>query len=57
MGQLGLGTKDDDPDERIVPTPRLVQSLHLNGFRILSASVADQHSLFLAAPEKDESEE
>ena len=53
VGQLGVGIKDDDGDS-IVPTPRRVQSLHLDGFRILSASMADTHTLFMAAPEADD---
>ncbi|MFH4975229.1 hypothetical protein AB6A40_001938 [Gnathostoma spinigerum] len=46
-GQLGLGIKDDD-DNKIVPLPRLICSAHLDGYRIISASIADNHAIFLA---------
>lgn len=46
-GQLGLGIKDED--EKIVPTPRLITSAHLDDYKVISVSVADQHSVFLAA--------
>ncbi|VDK83198.1 unnamed protein product [Cylicostephanus goldi] len=45
-GQLGLGLKDDD--EKIVPTPQKITSAHLDGFKIMSASISDNHCLFLA---------
>ncbi|RCN49345.1 regulator of condensation [Ancylostoma caninum] len=45
-GQLGLGLKDDD--EKVVPTPQKITSAHLDGFRIMSASISDNHCLFLA---------
>ncbi|VDM38648.1 unnamed protein product [Toxocara canis] len=47
-GQLGLGIKDDD-DDKVVPKPRQIESAHLNGYRIVGASIADNHALFLAA--------
>lgn len=50
VGQLGLGIKDDE--EKVVPTPRLVHSAHLEGYRVISVSVADNHSLFLADKEE-----
>lgn len=46
-GQLGLGIKEDD-DEKVVPQPKLITSAHLDGFRVISASIADNHALFLA---------
>lgn len=46
VGQLGLGIKDDD--EKVVPTPRQIHSAHLDNFRIISVSLADNHALFLA---------
>lgn len=46
-GQLGLGIKDEE--EKVVATPRLVQSAHLDDFKVVAVSVADQHSAFLAA--------
>jgi len=46
VGQLGLGIKDDE--DKIVPTPRTINSAHLEGYRVISASIADNHSLFLA---------
>uniref|UniRef100_A0A7I5E7Y8 Regulator of chromosome condensation n=2 Tax=Haemonchus contortus TaxID=6289 RepID=A0A7I5E7Y8_HAECO len=45
-GQLGLGLKDDD--EKIVPTPRKITSAHLDGYKIICASISDNHCLFLA---------
>ncbi|CAD5210211.1 unnamed protein product [Bursaphelenchus okinawaensis] len=45
-GQLGLGIKDDD--EKIVPTPKKVQSAHLDDYKVLAVSVADQHAVYLA---------
>ncbi|CAD5215037.1 unnamed protein product [Bursaphelenchus xylophilus] len=45
-GQLGLGIKDDE--EKIVPTPRKIQSAHLDDYKVLRVSVADQHAVFLA---------
>ncbi|EYC16794.1 hypothetical protein Y032_0032g2498 [Ancylostoma ceylanicum] len=45
-GQLGLGLKDDD--EKVVPTPQKITSAHLDGFKIMSASISDNHCLFLA---------
>uniref|UniRef100_A0A914HFK4 Regulator of chromosome condensation n=1 Tax=Globodera rostochiensis TaxID=31243 RepID=A0A914HFK4_GLORO len=49
VGQLGLGIKDED-DEKVVSKPRLITSAHLDGFRVLGVSIADNHALFLAAP-------
>lgn len=46
-GQLGLGLKDED--DKIVPTPRLIKSAHLEDYKVISVSVADQHAVFLAA--------
>uniref|UniRef100_A0A914NHE0 Uncharacterized protein n=1 Tax=Meloidogyne incognita TaxID=6306 RepID=A0A914NHE0_MELIC len=48
VGQLGLGIKDDD--EKVVPTPRKIHSAHLDNFRVISVSLADNHALFLAEP-------
>lgn len=45
-GQLGLGIKDDE--EKVVPVPTAISSAHLDGYKIISVSVADNHSLFLA---------
>lgn len=45
-GQLGLGLKDDD--DKIVPKPQQITSAHLEGYKIISASISDNHSLFLA---------
>ncbi|GMR36342.1 hypothetical protein PMAYCL1PPCAC_06537, partial [Pristionchus mayeri] len=45
-GQLGLGIRDDD--EKVVPVPSPISSAHLDGYKIVSVSVADNHSLFLA---------
>jgi regulator of chromosome condensation len=45
-GQLGLGIADDG--DKIVPTPRKINSLHLTDYKISMVSVADQHSIFLA---------
>ncbi|PIO74070.1 hypothetical protein TELCIR_03929 [Teladorsagia circumcincta] len=45
-GQLGLGLKDDD--EKIVPTPQKITSAHLDGYKIICASISDNHCLFLA---------
>jgi len=47
VGQLGLGIKDDD--DKIVPTPKLVSSAHLEDYDVISASISDNHTLFLAA--------
>ncbi|KAI6184232.1 hypothetical protein M3Y97_00574100 [Aphelenchoides bicaudatus] len=46
-GQLGLGTKDDEED-KVIPTPRLITSAHLDDYKIDSVSLADQHAIFLA---------
>lgn len=46
VGQLGLGIKDDE--NKVVPTPRQVHSAHLDGYRVLSISLADNHALLLA---------
>lgn len=51
VGQLGLGLKDED--NKIVSTPELIHSAHLNGYKILSVSLSDNHALFLAAEEVD----
>uniref|UniRef100_A0A915PY75 Regulator of chromosome condensation n=1 Tax=Setaria digitata TaxID=48799 RepID=A0A915PY75_9BILA len=45
-GQLGLGIKDDD--EKMVPQPQKITSAHLDGYRIIGVSLADNHALFLA---------
>ncbi|KAF8361618.1 ran-3 [Pristionchus pacificus] len=45
-GQLGLGIKDDD--DKVVSEPSPISSAHLDGYKIISVSVADNHSLFLA---------
>ncbi|KJH52007.1 putative D-tyrosyl-tRNA(Tyr) deacylase [Dictyocaulus viviparus] len=45
-GQLGLGLKDDD--DRVVPKPQKITSAHLDGYKVISASISDNHSLFLA---------
>ncbi|VDK75346.1 unnamed protein product [Onchocerca ochengi] len=45
-GQLGLGIKDDE--EKMVPLPRKITSAHLDGYRIIGVSLADNHALFLA---------
>ncbi|CAG9534242.1 unnamed protein product [Cercopithifilaria johnstoni] len=45
-GQLGLGIKDDD--EKMVPRPQKITSAHLDGYRIVGVSLADNHALFLA---------
>ncbi|EJD73936.1 CBR-RAN-3 protein [Loa loa] len=45
-GQLGLGIKDDE--EKMVSRPRKITSAHLDGYRIVGASLADNHALFLA---------
>ncbi|KAL3993778.1 Regulator of chromosome condensation (RCC1) repeat family protein [Acanthocheilonema viteae] len=45
-GQLGLGIKDDD--EKMVPRPQKITSAHLDGYRIIGVSLADNHALFLA---------
>lgn len=46
VGQLGLGIKDDE--EKVVPTPRLIHSAHLDDFKVVEVSMADNHALFLA---------
>uniref|UniRef100_A0A0K0CZS3 Regulator of chromosome condensation n=1 Tax=Angiostrongylus cantonensis TaxID=6313 RepID=A0A0K0CZS3_ANGCA len=46
-GQLGLGLKEDD--DRVVPKPQKITSAHLEGYKIISASISDNHCLFLAA--------
>uniref|UniRef100_A0A914X2N2 Regulator of chromosome condensation n=1 Tax=Plectus sambesii TaxID=2011161 RepID=A0A914X2N2_9BILA len=48
VGQLGLGITDDD-DEKLVETPRLITSAHLDNCQIVQASMADNHSVFLVA--------
>ncbi|KAI1727560.1 regulator of chromosome condensation (RCC1) repeat domain-containing protein [Ditylenchus destructor] len=50
VGQLGLGLKDDD--EKIVPTPQEVRSLHLDDYRVIDASISANHALFLADQKK-----
>ncbi|KAI6227958.1 Regulator of chromosome condensation [Aphelenchoides besseyi] len=45
-GQLGLGIPEDG--EKVVGTPRKIQSAHLNDYAIRSATIADQHTIFLA---------
>uniref|UniRef100_A0A0R3RT26 Regulator of chromosome condensation n=1 Tax=Elaeophora elaphi TaxID=1147741 RepID=A0A0R3RT26_9BILA len=45
-GQLGLGIKDDD--EKMIPRPQKITSAHLDGYRIVGVSLADNHALFLA---------
>ena len=50
VGQLGLGITEED--EKSVKTPALVKSAHLEGFKIISVSIADNHSIFLAVKEE-----
>lgn len=45
-GQLGLGIKDDD--DKMVPRPQKITSAHLDGYRVVEVSLADNHALFLA---------
>ncbi|VDN06182.1 unnamed protein product [Thelazia callipaeda] len=45
-GQLGLGIKDDD--DKMIPEPQKITSVHLDGYRIIGVSLADNHALFLA---------
>lgn len=33
---------------QVVPTPQKITSAHLEGFKIMSASISDNHCLFLA---------
>ncbi|KAL3126020.1 hypothetical protein niasHT_003617 [Heterodera trifolii] len=47
VGQLGLGIKEED--EKVVSKPRQITSAHLDGYRVLGVSIADNHALFLAA--------
>ncbi|KAL3094177.1 hypothetical protein niasHT_028266 [Heterodera trifolii] len=49
VGQLGLGIKEED--EKVVSNPRQITSAHLDGYRVLGVSIADNHvgALFLAA--------
>lgn len=47
VGQLGLGIVDEE--EKIVATPQRVRSNHLEGYKVLEASISDSTSLFLAA--------
>jgi len=47
VGQLGLGIVDDD--EKMVATPQRVRSNHLEGYKVVGASISDTTSLFLAA--------
>ena len=35
-------------DGKVVPKPQKIASAHLDGYRIIAASMADNHSLFLA---------
>lgn len=46
VGQLGLGNTDDE--DKSVVTPRKITSAHLNGYKIISVDIADNHALFLA---------
>ncbi|KAE9556630.1 hypothetical protein FO519_000036 [Halicephalobus sp. NKZ332] len=50
VGQLGLGITEED--EKSVKTPALVKSAHLEGYKIISVSIADNHSIFLAVEEE-----
>ena len=50
VGQLGLGLGDAE----MVPTAQSVTSAHLDDYRVISASIADQHALFLAAKKDQE---
>jgi alpha-tubulin suppressor-like RCC1 family protein len=45
-GQLGLGIKSEDED-KVVPLPRKITSLHLDDYKISMVSLADQHAVFL----------
>jgi len=47
VGQLGLGIVDED--EKMVAAPQRVRSNHLEGYRVVEASISDSTSLFLAA--------
>ena len=47
-GQLGLGIKEED-DEKTVPRPQKLSSAHLEGYKIVQVSLADNHALFVAA--------
>uniref|UniRef100_A0A7E4UQR8 Protein pim1 n=1 Tax=Panagrellus redivivus TaxID=6233 RepID=A0A7E4UQR8_PANRE len=47
VGQLGLGIKDDE--DKSVSKPTKISSAHLEGFKIVSVSIADNHAVFLAA--------
>uniref|UniRef100_A0A914QZB3 OTU domain-containing protein n=1 Tax=Panagrolaimus davidi TaxID=227884 RepID=A0A914QZB3_9BILA len=46
FGQLGLGNTDDK--DKFVTTPREITSPHLDDYEIISVTLADQHSVFLA---------
>ncbi|KAH7689591.1 CBR-RAN-3 protein, partial [Aphelenchoides avenae] len=50
VGQLGLGLGDAE----MVSTAQSVTSAHLDDYRVISASIADQHALFLAAKKEQE---
>ncbi|CAI4232092.1 unnamed protein product [Auanema sp. JU1783] len=52
-GQLGLGIKEDE-DDKVVEKPQKITSAHLNDYKIISVSIADNHSIFLAEPSADE---
>jgi hypothetical protein len=46
-GQLGLGLKEEE--DKMVAEPMRITSAHLDGYRIVQASIADDHCVFLAA--------
>ncbi|TKR92745.1 hypothetical protein L596_007335 [Steinernema carpocapsae] len=50
VGQTGLGFTDGE----IAPSPEKITSAHLNGFKILSVSLADTHALLLATKKEEE---
>jgi len=47
VGQLGLGIVEED--EKMISTPQRVRSNHLEGYKVVGASISDSTSLFLAA--------
>ncbi|KAK0426113.1 hypothetical protein QR680_009539 [Steinernema hermaphroditum] len=50
VGQLGLGISDGD----VIPSPEKITSAHLEGFKIVSVSIADTHALLLATKREEE---
>uniref|UniRef100_A0A1I8A6D0 RCC1/BLIP-II n=1 Tax=Steinernema glaseri TaxID=37863 RepID=A0A1I8A6D0_9BILA len=50
VGQLGLGVTNGDA----VPSPDKIVSNHLEGFKIVYASIADKHALVLATKKEEE---